>query len=76
MNTMEKIGQLYQQIDNLSAFEQTFVQTNVERIEKFGDATKFTPKQITLADRIYKDRIEDGKLPKAKAEALVAVDEI
>lgn len=69
MNSVEKIKELNSRLDCLSEFEKSFVQDSAARIEIWGDETHFSEKQIALADRIYKERVEEGKMAKAKATA-------
>lgn len=61
MNAVEKIKELHGQIDILSEFEKSFVTDNFARVEKWSDDTRFSEKQAALIDRIYKERVEEGK---------------
>lgn len=58
--TIKKIGELQSQIETLSQFEKNFVQDNAARIEKWGDTTRFSEKQVALVDRIYQERVVLG----------------
>ncbi|BCK87800.1 hypothetical protein MIZ01_1596 [Sideroxyarcus emersonii] len=67
MNTVSKIKEIndnYQ--DRLSEFEKNFIADNIARIGKWGDDTRFSEKQVGLVDRIYKERVEEGRAPGAK----------
>lgn len=71
MNTAEKIKELNSRLECLSEFEKKFVQDNAARVQKWGDETRFSEKQNGLVDRIYQERVEEGKAAKA-AEAAEA----
>lgn len=66
MNTIEKIKQLHSKLGDCSAFEQKFISDNHARVEKLGDAARLSEKQTALVDRIFKERIEEGKVHTAK----------
>lgn len=61
MSTITKIQELYLIRDKLTVFEKGFVSDNVARVEKWEDETRFSEKQEKLVDRIYKERIVEGK---------------
>ena len=66
INTIEKIKQIHCKLGDCSAFEQKFISDNHARIERFGDVTKLSEKQTALVDRIFKERVEEGKVHTAK----------
>lgn len=64
MTTKQKVEELAKlDQSNLSDFEKRFVSDNAARIAKWGDDTHFSDKQAALVDRIYKERIEEGRVP-------------
>lgn len=66
--SIEKIKKLHDKLGELSEFEQKFVSDNFARIEKYAGDVKFSEKQAALVDRIYKERVEEGKAPKQAGE--------
>jgi hypothetical protein len=67
MNTIERIKELYQIRDKLTPFEKGFICDNASRVAKWGEDTRFSEKQANLVDRIYKERIVEGKAASAFA---------
>lgn len=65
-STVEKINELNGLTAMLSEFEGKFIGDNIERIVKLGDEVTFSEKQTALVDRIYKERVTEGRAPKAK----------
>jgi hypothetical protein len=71
MNTAEKIKELNEKFNDLQpGFEQDFIKHNAARIAHFGpDAAKFSEKQISIIDKMHKQRIVEGKPFKAAEKA-------
>lgn len=67
MNTVAKIKEINDNyIDRLSEFEKNFIQDNIARVGKWGDDTRFSDKQTALVDRIYAERVTEGRAPVQK----------
>lgn len=66
-STVSKIKELNGLPAMLSEFEGKFISDNVARIIEHGEAVTFSEKQTALVDRIYTERVIEGKAPKAKA---------
>lgn len=66
--TLEKIKELHLKLDCMSDYEKKFIQDNHERFEKYGDETRVSEKQEAMVNRIFKERVEEGKPHTAKGE--------
>ena len=66
VNKIKEINDNY--IDRLSQFEKSFIEDNAARIQKWGDDTRFSQKQSDLVDRIYQERVTEGRTPGQKAD--------
>lgn len=66
VNKIKEINDNY--IDRLSQFEKSFIEDNAARIQKWGDDTRFSDKQTALVDRIYAERVTEGRTPGQKAD--------
>lgn len=65
-STVAKIEELNGLPTMLSEFEGKFISDNIARIVEHGAEVTFSEKQTALVDRIYTERITEGKAPKAK----------
>jgi hypothetical protein len=57
----QKIREINDVLSTCSDFEKSFIADNFIRVEQYGDATRFSEKQIAIIDRVHKQRVTEGK---------------